>query len=116
MANVSAKTRRITLVILAALLLTAAAAVATSTLMVAEPAEARQDAPLSIDTAAISNTVLVGDPVNLTITETNNSHHTYHEVAVRNWLPDGVTYVSATPTQGEYWADATVTVNPRLMQ
>jgi uncharacterized repeat protein (TIGR01451 family) len=76
--------------------------------MVVEPAEARHDAPLNISTAAIPNTILVGDPVNLTITETNNSHHTYHEVAVRDWLPDGVTYVSAVPTQGECFYSASV--------
>ncbi|MDQ4004447.1 MAG: DUF11 domain-containing protein [Actinomycetota bacterium] len=43
----------------------------------------------------------VGQPLTFTITETNNQPFTFPEVAVRDLLPDEVTFVSATPSQGE---------------
>jgi uncharacterized repeat protein (TIGR01451 family) len=44
---------------------------------------------------------VVGEPLIFTITETNNQASTFPEVAVRDLLPDEVTFVSATPSQGE---------------
>jgi uncharacterized repeat protein (TIGR01451 family) len=57
--------------------------------------------PLSIHKSANAYPATVGQPLTYTITETNNQASTFPEVAVRDLLPNDVTFVSATPSQGE---------------
>ncbi len=64
--------------------------------------------PLSIAAAVNPQPVFVGQQVNLYVEETNNTNSTFPEVAVRDWLPNGTAYVSATPTQGKCFYAASV--------
>ena len=74
-----------------------------------------QQADLSLIKTASSNTPNLGDDVTFTLTLANNGPNTATNVAVTDQLPAGLTFVSATPSQGFYnsgtglWTVGTVT-------
>ena len=107
MANVGANTKRLTALLLA---LALALALGASVLLglAGRSASAQNTPPLTIAAAVNPQPVFVGQQVNLYIEETNDTNTAFPEVAVRDWLPDGTTYGSATPSQGECFYSASV--------
>lgn len=75
-----------------------------------------QASDLSLTKIASSTTPTVGQNVTFTVTVSNAGPTTATGVAVRDQLPGGLTFVSATPSQGTYsnatglWTIGTVTV------
>ncbi|WP_136607679.1 S-layer homology domain-containing protein [Paenibacillus dokdonensis] len=73
-------------------------------------------ADLSITTTAINATPNVGDTIAITVTVKNNGPASATGVVVNDLLPAGLTFVSATPSQGSYnsstgaWTVGTVAV------
>src|SRR5262249_55236855 len=74
-----------------------------------------QPADLALGKQVSNATPAVGDTITFTITLTNNGPATATGVAVTDLLPAGLTFVSATPSQGTYnsmtgaWTVGTVT-------
>jgi uncharacterized repeat protein (TIGR01451 family) len=79
--------------------------------------ETPQQADLVLSKVADNKTPNVGDTVHFTITLTDAGPDTATGVTVRDLLPTGLNYVSATPTQGTYnpttgiWTVGTVTTS-----
>lgn len=63
-------------------------------------AQAATQRPLTLTKSASADSVRVGDSVAFTITETNNQPFALEHVGVRDELPAGVEFVSASSTQG----------------
>ncbi|TCZ67932.1 DUF11 domain-containing protein, partial [Paenibacillus albiflavus] len=74
-----------------------------------------QQADLSITNTVNNATPNVGDTITITVTVANNGPNSATGVVVTDLLPAGLTFVSATPSQGTYnsttgvWAVGTVT-------
>jgi uncharacterized repeat protein (TIGR01451 family) len=68
-------------------------------------------ADLSITKSDSPDPVLVGQPLTYTITVTNNGPTSASAVTVTDTLPGGVTFGSATPSQGTCSGTSTVTCN-----
>jgi uncharacterized repeat protein (TIGR01451 family) len=67
-------------------------------------ASAQNMPPLGITKVAYPTppvTIPVGRGLDFVITETNNTNTTFPEVAVRDWLPNEVTFFDASASQGE---------------
>src|SRR3712207_563377 len=63
-------------------------------------AQAATQRPLTLTKSASADSVRVGDSVAFTITETNNQPFALGHVSVRDQLPEGVEFVSASSSQG----------------
>ena len=97
MTNIGVNTKRLAILVLAAVL---GASVLLG--LGGRLASAQDESPLTLDLAFQPLPVYVGQPITFFIEETNNTDATFPEVAVRTWLPEeGTQYVSATPSQGE---------------
>lgn len=104
MSNVGANAGRLTVVVLAAVL-AAALAVALGVAVggPVRPASAQTSSSLAITKAVYpspQSAIPVGTRMDFLITEYNNSPYPYPRVVVRDALPAGVSFVSATPSQG----------------
>jgi uncharacterized repeat protein (TIGR01451 family) len=81
----------------------------------ASATETPQQADLALAKAVSNPTPNVGDTVTFTVTLTDNGPDTATNVTVTDLLPGGLTFVSATPSQGSYasasgtWEVGTVT-------
>ena len=68
------------------------------------------DSDLAMTTVGSANTIIVGDELAYTLTVTNNGPEAATEMELTDFLPDGVTFVAAIPTQGTCTeAEGTVT-------
>ncbi len=59
-----------------------------------------QDGVLELSKSASPNPATVGEPLTFTLTQTNNRPFDLDEPDIRDFLPDSVEFVSATPSQG----------------
>jgi len=81
----------------------------------ASATETPQQADLAVSKTASNATPNVGDTVTFTVTVTNNGPDSATNVGVSDLLPAGLTFVSATPSQGTYdpvtglWTIGTIT-------
>jgi uncharacterized repeat protein (TIGR01451 family) len=89
----------------------------------ASATEAPQLADLTLSKTVSNATPNVGDAITFTITLTNNGPDPATNVNVADLLPAGLTFVSATPSQGSYnsgtgvWSAGTVTTStPQTLQ
>jgi uncharacterized repeat protein (TIGR01451 family) len=88
----------------------------------ASATETPQQADLQVSKSVSNPTPNVGDNITYTVTLTNNGPDTATNVTLQDTLPAGVTFVSATPSQGNYnsgtgvWTVGTVVVGtPRTL-
>ena len=81
----------------------------------ASATETAQQADLAVSKTVSNATPNVGDTVTFTVTMTNNGPDSATNVSVSDLLPAGLTFVSATPSQGTYnpvtglWTIGTIT-------
>jgi uncharacterized repeat protein (TIGR01451 family) len=66
------------------------------------PTDAQAQADLALAKAVSNATPNVGNQITFTVTLTNNGPNTATGVTVTDLLPPGLTFVSATPSQGTY--------------
>src|SRR5262245_3855530 len=84
-------------------------------LLLASGAALAQSADLAVTKSVSNPTPNVGDTITFTVTLTDNGPDTATNVTVQDLLPAGLTFVSATPSQGIYnsgtgvWNVGTVT-------
>jgi uncharacterized repeat protein (TIGR01451 family) len=89
----------------------------------ASATETPQSADLALAKTVSDSTPDVGDTITFTVTLTNNGPDPATNVSVQDALPAGLTFVSATPSQGTYdavtgtWTVGTVTTaTPQTLQ
>src|SRR4029453_1712857 len=89
----------------------------------ASATETAQQADLAVIKTVSNATPNVGDTVTFTVIVTNNGPDSATNVTVNDLLPAGLTFVSATPSQGTYnpltglWTMGTITTAaPQTLQ
>jgi uncharacterized repeat protein (TIGR01451 family) len=91
---------------------------ASATVQVTPPPAPQPTADLGLTQLLSSAAPNVGDTVTFTVTLTNVGPDTATNVSIQDLLPAGLTFVSATPSQGTYnavtglWSVGTVTTSP----